>query len=74
VPEDTDATLRRTQEPAHDLEEGGLAGAVRTYEGDDLAALDPQVDVLERHALAEAPVQARDLDGLRGHLFPGVTL
>ena len=39
---------RRRDDPAHDADQRGLAGAVRSEQGEDLAAPDLEVDVLQR--------------------------
>ena len=50
--------LRRI-EAGDGVGQGGLAASVRADEAEDLAALDPHVDAVQRHDAAKAP-----LDGL----------
>src|SRR5438105_4225938 len=48
-----DFSRGRTQDAAHDLDQGGLAGAVVSQQTDDLVAADGEVDVRESLDLAE---------------------
>ena len=48
-----DLACGRRQEPAEDIEERGLAGAVRAEQPDHLALLDGHVDAAEREKAAE---------------------
>src|SRR5258705_2761930 len=49
-----DAALERVIEAADDVEERGLAGAVGADDGQDLAALDLEAHLVQRHQRAEA--------------------
>src|SRR5437868_1280629 len=50
---DYDVAFRRREDAAEDREEGRLAAAGRTFERDDLAAIDREVDSFQHcHALA----------------------
>ena len=52
----------RAQERGEHAHEGGLAGAVRPEEAEDLALLDDQVDAGDGGEVAEAPDEALRLD------------
>src|SRR5262249_57359827 len=45
--------LRHAKEPGEHLHRGGLAGAVRAEEAEDLAATDVEADVVDRGEIAE---------------------
>jgi hypothetical protein len=65
-------------EPRDEVEDGGLAGAVRADQAGDLAALDVEREAVERDDAAEAPCQLVDLEKrdtrlLPCRLLPGVT-
>ena len=51
-----------SEEPGEQVEAGGLAGAVRTDQGVDVAALDPQVDFADRR---ESPELLAEFPGLQ---------
>ncbi len=53
------------QEAGQHLHGRGLAGPVRAEEAEDLAPLDPHVDMIDRHEVAEALGQAPGLDHRR---------
>jgi hypothetical protein len=67
-----DTSLRGPHFADDQVEGGGLAGAVRTQQPDDLAGLHPQVDTAQHLAFAVALAQpARGEDGARhGFAFP----
>ena len=53
-------------QPADDVDQGGLAGPVGTQEGEDLAGADLEIDALERlEARGVGLGQASDLDDRR---------
>jgi hypothetical protein len=56
-------------EPGHDLEHGGLAGAVLAHDADLRAGIEAQVDVLEHLLLAVVLVQGSSLVAVR-YIFP----
>jgi hypothetical protein len=58
---------RAHPEALQDLDGGGLAGAVRSQQRDDLAAVDAEVDPLEHVPRPVAHVQAADVD--HGHVL-----
>ena len=51
-------------EAGQDLHGGGLAGAVRAQEADDLPLGHPEIDALERRESGKGLLQARDRDHL----------
>ncbi len=55
--------LRRRQQAGEHLHGGRLAAAVGAEEAEDLAALDRQGDVVDRHEVPEAAGQALGVDG-----------
>src|SRR5688572_10299160 len=57
-PVEDDPSLVGMVEAADDVEERGLAGAVRADDGDDLAARDLEADLRERGQRAEAHAHA----------------
>ncbi len=61
-----DAALVRLQEAGDDVEDRGLARAVRTDQAGDAALLDGEAAILQRMQSAEAMVEAGDLQ-IRGH-------
>jgi hypothetical protein len=48
VAADRDAAFARSRDPADDADQRGLAGAVRPQQRKNLAALDLQIDVVQR--------------------------
>ena len=60
APVDVDAAARTTHEPAHGVEDRGLAGAVRTDEGEGLAVGDLERDVVEGGQAAEGDGEPAD--------------
>jgi hypothetical protein len=57
-----DPALRRPLEPDDDLQERALAGPVRTDDGDDVAAVDPERDAVDGREAAEALRDTVDLE------------
>jgi hypothetical protein len=57
-----DAAVRRSLEPDDDLQEGALAGPVRTDDGDDVAVVDPERDAVDGRETAEAFRDRIDLE------------
>ncbi len=57
-----DAAAVRRFQPGDDAQQAGLAAAGRAEQGDQFAALDVQVDRLQRLELAEALVDVTDFD------------
>src|ERR1700744_922493 len=66
-----DAAVRRRQKAGDDVEGGGLAGAVRPDEADDLAFVDGKVQVRQRYEAAEVDADVLDLQGGRGRHHAG---
>ena len=63
APEHRDRSLVGAQESERDADGGRLAGAVRAEEAEHLALRDPQVEAVERRALAIALDDAGELEG-----------
>ena len=61
-------SARRLEQPEHDADRGGLAGAVGPEQGDGLAGLDGDADVVEGAGVAEAPADAVEVDRGRAGL------
>jgi hypothetical protein len=66
--EQADRTLGRHVDADQRPHEGGLAGAVRAEQRDDLAVVDRQVDAAQDVARARTEVQAASLDDGFAHL------
>ncbi len=78
VAHDLDAAGIGDEQPGKELEEGGLAGAVRAEQGDELAGRRPEADAVDRAnravGLDDAVEQQRRRAFLAGHAFPGSCL
>jgi len=61
--EDAQAPLGGQVQPGDHAQRGGLAASRRAEQGEELAVADGQVDVVDRHDLAEALRDALDLYG-----------
>jgi len=59
------------EQPGQDVEEGRLAGPVRSDEPEHAAFLEPQVEPVQGDHPAEAPGQLLALEQRRGHAVPG---
>src|SRR6266581_4423564 len=59
---ENDPSLVRMVEATDRVEQRGLAGAVGTDDGQDLAVTDPQAHLVQRHERAEADADARYLE------------
>jgi hypothetical protein len=57
-----DVAVCRPLQPDDDLQERALAGPVRTDDGDDVAAVDPECDAVDGREAAEAFRDVVDLE------------
>ena len=62
--------LRGADEPADQIEQRGLAGAVRADQRDDLALAHAEADPIENPQAAEALANVRAFEENRPHGFP----
>src|SRR6266850_6017187 len=58
LPIETDLAAVRPVEPGNEIEQRGLAGAVRAYDADQFAFGEVEIDVVDRRKPAEAPCQS----------------
>jgi len=68
---DADLAVARRLQVGHDAQQGGLAAARGTDQGDELAGGDLEIDRLERPGLAEPPRNIADRDRRRHQRAPG---
>ena len=61
----------RGEEPAQHAEGRGLAGAVRAEEPENLAAMDPEIDAIDRGEGAEPAHEVADFDDDLAACFTG---
>ena len=74
MPSDGDLALGRAQDGRHHPQRGGLAGAVRADEREDLALGDLEVDAAHRLELAIVLPKASYLKDWFRHLIPFASL
>src|SRR5690606_36871751 len=65
APEHAHVAFREAREAGDDVDQGGLAGAVRPEQAEELAAPDREIDALEGMHRAVALVQARNGNSVR---------
>ena len=65
-PEHADRARVRRPQPADGLDRGGLAGAVRAEDGEDLALLDREGHAVDRRVVAVALDEVGDFDDVHG--------
>src|SRR3546814_7114149 len=66
APEQPRLALARLEQAGQHLHRRRLAAAVRTQEAEDLAALDPEIDLVDRGEIAEATGKSLGLNRNRG--------
>ena len=69
LPSNQMVPLRRREQPADEVEEGGLAGAVGADHRAQFALLDREGDILDRDQAAEGPGDAARFEQAHGVCF-----